>query len=140
MDLNHLLPFVSTIITFCFAAAVLNRYRLGRKPHSLMWGIGLALYGIGTLAEAYLALQLEQHAAAAVVSVRRDADRRLAGTGHHLPADPQAGGGECDRGRAGAGFAGGGLGGLHRAGEWRAAFTPACRSRPSTKTCWAAPG
>jgi hypothetical protein len=56
MDLNHLLPFVSTIITFCFAAAVLNRYRLGRKPHSLMWGIGLVLYGLGTLAEAYLAL------------------------------------------------------------------------------------
>ena len=57
MDLNHLLPFVSTVITFCFAAAVLNRYRLGRKPHSLMWGIGLVLYGIGTLAEAYLALR-----------------------------------------------------------------------------------
>ena len=46
MDLNHLLPFVSTIITFCFAAAVLNRYRLGRKPHSLMWGIGLVLVAV----------------------------------------------------------------------------------------------
>ncbi|MEP7358328.1 MAG: hypothetical protein ABI847_13865 [Anaerolineales bacterium] len=57
MDLNHLLPFISTLITFCFAAAVLNRYRLGRKPHSLMWGIGLVLYGLGTLAEAYLALR-----------------------------------------------------------------------------------
>ena len=36
MDLNHLLPYISTIITFCFAAAVLNRYRLGRRPHSLV--------------------------------------------------------------------------------------------------------
>jgi hypothetical protein len=57
MDFNHLLPFISTVITFCFAAAVLNRYRLGRKPHSLMWGIGLVLYGLGTFAEAYLAVR-----------------------------------------------------------------------------------
>ena len=54
MDLLHLLPFVSTAITFVFAATVLNRYRIGRRPHSLMWGIGLTLYGLGTLAEAYL--------------------------------------------------------------------------------------
>jgi hypothetical protein len=57
MDFNHVLPFISTVITFCFAAAVLNRYRLGRKPHSLMWGIGLVLYGLGTFAEAYLAVR-----------------------------------------------------------------------------------
>jgi hypothetical protein len=57
MDFVHLMPFVSTAITFVFAATVLNRYRLGRKPHSLLWGIGLVLYGIGTLTEAYLALR-----------------------------------------------------------------------------------
>jgi hypothetical protein len=57
MDLLHLLPFISTAITFVFAATVLNRYRIGRRPHSLMWGIGLTLYGLGTLAEAYLALR-----------------------------------------------------------------------------------
>ena len=57
MDLLHVLPFLSTAITFVFAASVLNRYRVGRRPHSLMWGIGLVLYGLGTLAEAYLALR-----------------------------------------------------------------------------------
>lgn len=57
MDLLHILPFVSTAVTFVFAAMVLNRFRVGRRPHSLMWGIGLTLYGLGTLAEAYLALR-----------------------------------------------------------------------------------
>jgi hypothetical protein len=57
MDIIHFLPFLSTAITFFFAVAVLNRYRLGRRPHSLMWGIGLTFYGLGTLAEAYLALR-----------------------------------------------------------------------------------
>jgi hypothetical protein len=57
MSLTHLLPFISTGITFVFALSVFNRYRLGRKPYTLMWGIGLTLYGIGTLAEAYLALR-----------------------------------------------------------------------------------
>jgi|SRR5579859_890383 len=57
MDIVHFFPFLSTAITFFFAAAVLNRYRLGRRPHSLMWGIGLTFYSIGTLAEAYLALR-----------------------------------------------------------------------------------
>ena len=56
MDIVHLFPFISTAITFVFAVAVFNRYRVGRKPHSLMWGIGLTLYGLGTLAEAVLAL------------------------------------------------------------------------------------
>src|SRR5258707_10658613 len=57
MDPIHFLPFLSTAITFFFAATVLNRYRVGRRPHSLMWGIGLTFYGLGTLAEAYLALR-----------------------------------------------------------------------------------
>ncbi len=56
MDLVHVLPFISTAITLVFAAAVLNRYWHGRRPHSLMWGIGLLLYGAGTFSEAYLAL------------------------------------------------------------------------------------
>jgi hypothetical protein len=47
----HYLPILSTIITFAFAAAVLNRYRVRHGPHLLLWGIGLVLYGIGTLAE-----------------------------------------------------------------------------------------
>jgi len=57
MDIVHFFPFLSTAITFFFAAVVLNRYRIGGRPHSLMWGIGLTFYSIGTLAEAYLALR-----------------------------------------------------------------------------------
>lgn len=56
MDTLHVLPFVSTAITVAFAGAVLSRYFQGRRPHSLMWGIGLLLYAAGTFAEAYLAL------------------------------------------------------------------------------------
>jgi hypothetical protein len=47
----HLIPVFSTLVTFSFAAAVLNRYRLRKGPHLLMWGIGLIFYGIGTLSE-----------------------------------------------------------------------------------------
>jgi hypothetical protein len=47
----HYLPFFSTLITFIFAAAVFNRYKVKRGKHLLFWGIGLVLYGIGTLTE-----------------------------------------------------------------------------------------
>lgn len=47
----HYLPILSTIITFIFAAAVFNRFRVRRGTHLLLWGIGLVLYGIGTLTE-----------------------------------------------------------------------------------------
>lgn len=40
-----------------FAAAVFNRYfQRHRRPHLLLWGIGLTLYAVGTFAEAYLAV------------------------------------------------------------------------------------
>ena len=51
----HYLPFLSTIVTFAFAAAVFIRYLRRRGPHLLMWTIGLLFYGIGTLAEVWLA-------------------------------------------------------------------------------------
>jgi hypothetical protein len=51
----HYLPFLSTLVTFAFAAAVFVRYFKRRGPHLLMWTIGLLLYGIGTLAEVLLA-------------------------------------------------------------------------------------
>ncbi len=47
----HYLPILSTIITFAFAAAVFNRFRVRHGAHLLFWGIGLVLYGIGTLTE-----------------------------------------------------------------------------------------
>ena len=50
----HFLPFVSTLVTFTFAAVVLLRFARKGGMHLLMWGIGLVLYGLGTLAEAWL--------------------------------------------------------------------------------------
>src|SRR4030065_1800659 len=47
----HYLPILSTIITFLFAAAVFNRFRVRHGSHLLLWSIGLVLYGIGTLTE-----------------------------------------------------------------------------------------
>jgi hypothetical protein len=47
----HYLPIFSTIITFAFAAAVFNRFRVRHGAHLLLWSIGLVLYGIGTLTE-----------------------------------------------------------------------------------------
>lgn len=47
----HYLPILSTIITFAFAAAVFNRFKVRHGAHLLFWGIGLVLYGIGTLTE-----------------------------------------------------------------------------------------
>jgi hypothetical protein len=52
----HYLPFLSTLVTFAFAAAVLNRFLKRRGPHLLLWTIGLLFYGIGTVSEVILAL------------------------------------------------------------------------------------
>ena len=51
----HYLPFLSTLVTFAFAAAVFIRYLRRRGPHLLMWTIGLLFFGVGTLAEVLLA-------------------------------------------------------------------------------------
>lgn len=53
MDLNRWLPFTSTVITATFAVAVLARYYRRRGLHLLFWGLGLVLYGLGTLSEFY---------------------------------------------------------------------------------------
>ncbi|MFN2236870.1 MAG: hypothetical protein ACK2U1_21790 [Anaerolineales bacterium] len=56
MTINHLLPFISTAIMLYFTFSVLQRYYVRRAPHFLFWGIGLAMFGAGSFAEAYLAL------------------------------------------------------------------------------------
>lgn len=56
MDLLHTLPFISTAIMLFFAGMVLQRYFKGQRLHSLFWGLGLVLYGVGTFSEAYLAI------------------------------------------------------------------------------------
>lgn len=57
MDYLHILPFFSTGLTLLFTGAVFNRYfKRHPRPHLLLWGLGLALYALGTFAEAYLAV------------------------------------------------------------------------------------
>ena len=50
----NFVPLLSTIVTFVFAVAVFARWRHRRKKHLLLWGIGLVLYGLGTLCEVLL--------------------------------------------------------------------------------------
>lgn len=56
MSINHILPFVSTAIMLVFTINVLQRFFVRRQAHFLFWGIGLAMFGLGSFAEAYLAL------------------------------------------------------------------------------------
>lgn len=50
----NFIPLLSTVVTFFFAVAVFARWRHRRKKHLLLWGIGLVLYGLGTLCEVLL--------------------------------------------------------------------------------------
>ncbi len=56
MSVVQLLPFITTAIIFVFAFLVLRRYFQRGGLHNLMWGIGLIMYGLGTFAEAFLAV------------------------------------------------------------------------------------
>jgi len=53
MGLNVWLPFPSAIVIFVFAFLVFRRYRWRGGTYLLLWGIGLVMYGIGSLSEAY---------------------------------------------------------------------------------------
>jgi hypothetical protein len=50
----NLIPFLSTLVTFVFAFAVLLRFRSKGGFHLLHWAFGLLLYGLGTLSEVIL--------------------------------------------------------------------------------------
>lgn len=56
MSINSILPFVSTAVMLAFTMYVLQRYAVRRAPHFLFWGLGLAMFGAASFAEAYLAL------------------------------------------------------------------------------------
>jgi len=56
MSLNQILPFISTLIILVFVIMVMQKYFATRKLHFLFWGIGLAMFGFGSFAEAYLTL------------------------------------------------------------------------------------
>jgi hypothetical protein len=56
MSFNQVLPFISTAVMLVFTVYVLQRFAVRRAPHFLFWGIGLAMFGAGSFAEAYLSL------------------------------------------------------------------------------------
>lgn len=56
MSFTLLLPFLSTAVMVVFSVWVLQRYFARRKLHFLFWGVGLAMFGFGSFAEAYLAI------------------------------------------------------------------------------------
>jgi hypothetical protein len=51
----HYIPVLSTLVTFVFAVAVFRRFLYRHGPHLLMLSIGLLFFGLGTLAEVWLA-------------------------------------------------------------------------------------
>ena len=47
MDLNVVLPFLSTVLSFAFAVLVADQWLRRRQPYQLVWTLGLVWYGIG---------------------------------------------------------------------------------------------
>jgi hypothetical protein len=56
MTVNEILPFISSAIMLAFVAVVLRRWWRRKAPHMLVWGIGLSMFGVGTLMEAYFTI------------------------------------------------------------------------------------
>jgi hypothetical protein len=56
MNINLVLPFLSSAVMLLFVVFVLQRYLVRRKLHFLFWGLGLAMFAAGSFGEAYLAL------------------------------------------------------------------------------------
>jgi len=51
--INAVLPFTSSLVSFVFAAVVFKRYTERKRPHLLLWGIGMVFYGIGGFSEGF---------------------------------------------------------------------------------------
>ena len=48
----HFIPILTTIFSAWFAPQLLTRWRAHRPaPHLFWWGLGVALYGVGTFTE-----------------------------------------------------------------------------------------
>lgn len=56
MSINQILPFLSTVVMLWFTVDVFRRFIVRRNPAFLFWGIGLAMFGAGSFAEAYLSI------------------------------------------------------------------------------------
>ncbi len=57
MNINTILPFTSSIVSFIFAIFVFSRYLERKGAHLLLWCIGMVFYGIGGFCEAYYGAQ-----------------------------------------------------------------------------------
>jgi len=57
MSAVYRIPILTTIVAAFFAIVVLNRHKTRQSgPHLLWWGVGLILYGVGTLTESLTTL------------------------------------------------------------------------------------
>ena len=56
MSFIYWIPIATTIVASFFATVVLRRYRERGGTHLLWWGVGLVLYGVGTLTESLTTL------------------------------------------------------------------------------------
>lgn len=55
--LVHYLPIATTLVAVAFASSILSRWRLRRPaPHLFWWGLGVGIYGLGTLTESVTTL------------------------------------------------------------------------------------
>lgn len=55
-SLVHFLPILTTLVSIPFAIVLFQRYRNRGGLHLLWWGIGVTMYGIGTLTESLTTL------------------------------------------------------------------------------------
>ncbi len=55
MELNLILPFVTTFVMVVFTVSVFRRWLLRKRDYFLFWGIGLGMFTAASFAEAYFA-------------------------------------------------------------------------------------
>lgn len=55
MELNFILPFVTTIVMLVFTVSVFRRWLMRKRDYFLFWGIGLGMFTAASFAEAYFA-------------------------------------------------------------------------------------
>jgi hypothetical protein len=51
--MTTVLPLLSSLIMFTFVALVFERWLRSKRPALMFWGVGLAMFGIGSFAEVY---------------------------------------------------------------------------------------
>ncbi|MGH2454342.1 MAG: hypothetical protein ACRDF5_11395 [bacterium] len=56
MNSNQILPVASALVIIIFAYLVVQRYLRRGGAHLMVWGVGLAMFGVGSFAEAYSAV------------------------------------------------------------------------------------